>query len=422
MIRYGDDVASMARPLRDPGDLEILLDRAAGARVVQIGEATHGTHEFYAWRAALTRRLIEERGFSFVAVEGDWPDCDRVDAAVRCAPGAPDDPRAALVRYDRWPTWMWANEETVDFTRWLRGFNAGRPADDRAGFHGLDVYSLWESMHQILTWLREHDPELVPAALDAYRCFEPYAEDPNAYAWSTQFVAPGCEDRVARMLAELTDRDFGVGQNAAVVAGAEGYYRNMVKGGPDAWNIRDRHMDQTLDRLLNRYGPTSKAVVWAHNTHVGDARATDQSIYGEVTLGQLARERYGDDEVVLVGFGTYRGTVVAGPSWGGHMEVMGVPEARPGSLEDVLHATAPASGLLVFPAGWEVPDLLATDLAHRAIGVVYDPRKERRANYVPTILGSRYDAFLWFDETHALRPLHTLRVDTREPETYPSGV
>ncbi|WP_229074543.1 erythromycin esterase family protein [Actinoplanes sp. DH11] len=422
MIRYGDEVASMARPLRDPGDLEILLDRAAGARVVQIGEATHGTHEFYAWRAALTRRLIEERGFSFVAVEGDWPDCARVDAAVRCAPGAPADPRAALVRYDRWPTWMWANEETVDFVRWLRDHNARRPPDDRAGFHGLDVYSLWESMREILVWLREHDPDLVPAALDAYRCFEPFAEDPNAYGWATQFVPASCEQKVVRMLTEVRDRDFGVWQNAEVVAGAEGYYRSMVRGGPDAWNIRDRHMDQTLDRLLTRYGPTAKAVVWAHNTHVGDARATDQSMYGEVTLGQLARERFGDDEVVLVGFGTYRGSVVAGPAWGGQAEVMGVPEARPGSLEDVLHESAPPCGLFVFPAGQDRPDLLTTELAHRAIGVVYQPRKERWANYVPTVLGDRYDAFLWFDETHALRPLHTLRVDTREPETFPSGV
>ena len=398
MIRYGDEVASLARPLRDPGDLEILLDRAAGARVVQIGEATHGTHEFYAWRAALTRRLIAECGFSFVAVEGDWPDCQRVDAAVRGAPGAPDDPREALLRYDRWPP------------------------DDRAGFHGLDVYSLWESMREILTWLREHDPELVPAALDAYRCFEPFAEDPNAYAWATQFVNASCEDNVVRMLADLKDRDFGVWQNAEIVAGAEGYYRSMVRGGPEAWNTRDRHMDQTLDRLLNRYGPHSKAVVWAHNTHVGDARATDQSRYGEVTLGQLARERFGADRVLLVGFGTYRGSVLAGPAWGAPMETMPVPEARAGSLEAVLHATAPPCGLFVFPPGGDGPDLLTGAVMHRAIGVVYQPEKDRRANYVPTVLGSRYDAFLWFDETRALRPLHTLRVDTREPETFPSGV
>ncbi|GGN62639.1 hypothetical protein GCM10010112_21090 [Actinoplanes lobatus] len=419
MIRYGDEVASIARPLRDPGDLEILLDRAAAARVVMIGEATHGTHEFYEWRAELTKRLIAECGYSFVAVEGDWPDCERVNAAVRDDRA---DPRDALVRYDRWPTWMWANEETVDFTRWLHARNTRRPPDDRVGFHGLDVYSLWESMREILTWLREHDPDLVPAALDAYRCFEPYNEDPNAYGWATQFVPVACEDRVVTMLTAVRDRDFGLWQNAEVVAGAEGYYRAMVRGGPEAWNIRDRHMDQTLDRLLRRYGPTSKAVVWAHNTHVGDARATDQSQYGEISIGQLARERYGDAQVLLVGFGTYRGTVVAGPGWGQSMEVMGVPGARPGSLEEVLHAAAPPCGLFVFPSEGPRPDLLTTVLPHRAIGVVYRAERERWANYVPTVLGERYDAFLWFGETRALRPLHTLRVDVHEPETYPSGV
>ncbi|BCJ46815.1 hypothetical protein GCM10010168_36630 [Actinoplanes ianthinogenes] len=422
MIRYGDEVASIARELRDPGDLEILLDRADSARVVMIGEATHGTHEFYAWRSALTQRLIEERGFSFVAVEGDWPDCERVDAAVRGGPGAPDDPRSALVRYDRWPTWMWANEEVVDFTRWLHGFNAVRPPDDRIGFHGLDVYSLWQSMREILTWLRENDRDLVPVALDAYRCFEPFNEDPNAYGWATQFVGASCEDKIIKMLAELRDRDFGVWQNAAVVAGAENYYRTMVRGGPDAWNGRDRHMDETLDRLLTRYGPTSKAVVWAHNTHVGDARATDQADNGELTLGQLARDRYGWDEVLLVGMGSFRGSVVAGAQWGAAMESMPVPPARSGSLEEILHLTAPRNALFVFPAGDDAPDLLTTVLPHRAIGVVYRPERERWANYVPTVLGDRYDAFLWFDESRALRPLHTLRVNAHEPETYPSGV
>ena len=419
MIRYGDEVASIARPLRDAGDLEILLDRAARARVVMIGEATHGTHEFYHWRAELTRRLIAERGFAFVAVEGDWPDCQRVDAAVR---GDGVDPREALVRYDRWPTWMWANEETVDFTRWLRGFNAGRAPDDRVGFHGLDVYSLWQSMRQILTWLREHDPEGVPAALEAYKCFEPFNEDPNAYGWATQFVRASCEDKVVRMLADARERDFGVWQNAEVVAGAEGYYRSMVRGGPDAWNVRDRHMDRTLDRLLTRYGPSSRAVVWAHNTHVGDSRFTDQRLHGEVTIGELARERFGEDGVVLVGFGTYRGTVVAGADWGATMETMGVPEAKPGSLEEVLHHAAPECALFVFPTEDPRPDLLTEALPHRAIGVVYRPERERWGNYVPTILGDRYDAFLWIDETRALRPLHTLRVDAHEPETYPSGV
>ncbi|MCU7722628.1 erythromycin esterase family protein [Actinoplanes sp. KI2] len=416
MHRYGDEVAAVARPLRDPGDLNVLIDRVGDARVVLIGEASHGTHEFYAWRAELTARLIEERAFSFVAVEGDWPDCARVDAAVRGGPA----PREALLAYDRWPTWMWANEELVDFAEWLRGHNARHRA--AVGFHGLDVYSLWESLREILVWLRAHDPELVPVALRAYHCLEPYHEDPSAYAYATRFVPHSCEDQVVRMLVELRGADFEVWQNAEVVAGAEHYYRAMMQGGARSWNVRDRHMDATLGRLFDHYGPGARAVVWAHNTHVGDGRATEQSLHGEVTLGELARERFGADNVVLVGLGSHRGTVVAGRSWGAPMEVMGVPAGRPGSIEDVLHAVAPPAAMFVFPPLGDRPDLLVDAVPHRAIGVVYRPERDHWANYVPSALGDRYDAFLWVDRTRALRPLHPMHIDTREPETYPSGV
>ena len=417
MHRYGDEVAAIARPLTDEGDLDVLLDRIGDAKVVLIGEASHGTHEYYTWRAALTRRLIAERGFSFVAVEGDWPDCARVDAAVR-GTGAP--PRAALHGYERWPTWMWANEEVVDFAEWLAVHN--RRTGAGAGFHGLDVYSLWESLREILVWLREHDPDRVADALAAYRCFEPYGEDPNAYAWATRFVDATCENQVVRMLIGLRGGDFGVWQNAEAVAGAEHYYRAMVAGGSSSWNVRDRHMDATLARLLGHYGPEARAVVWAHNTHVGDANATDQARHGEVTIGSLARERFGADRVVLVGFGGHRGTVIAGHTWGAPMEMMPVPAARPGSIEDILHAEAPPQALFVFPPLRDRPDVLVDELPHRAIGVVYRPERDRWANYVPSVLGDRYDAFFWFDQTNAVRPLHPYRVDAREPETYPSGV
>jgi erythromycin esterase-like protein len=296
------------------------------------------------------------------------------------------------------------------------------------GFHGLDVYSLWESLREVLVYLGEHDPDQVPAALAAYRCFEPYDEDPNAYAWSTKFVASTCESAVVRLLTDLRTRvlerdgDFEARQNAEVVAGAEHYYRALVHGGPRAWNVRERHMDETLARLFERYGAGAKAVVWAHNTHIGDARATDQSRHGEVTIGELARDRYGRDDVVLVGFGGHRGTVVAGASWGAPMEVMSMPPGRPDSLEDVLHDTAPPRALMVFPPFIQRPDVLVDQLWQRAVGVVYRPDRERWGNYVPTVLGERYDAFLWFDETRALTPLHTHRVDVHEPETYPSGV
>ena len=198
-----DEIAALASPLRDPGDLDRLLDRVGDARVVMLGEASHGTHEYYTWRAAITRRLIEERGFSFVAVEGDWPDCERVDRSVRCRDGAPNDPREALLQFERWPTWMWANEEVADFTRWLRAYNEGRDPDQRVGFHGLDVYSLWESLREILTYLSEHDPEMVATALAAYQCFEPFHEDPQRYAVATRFIPMSCEDDVVDLLMAL---------------------------------------------------------------------------------------------------------------------------------------------------------------------------------------------------------------------------
>ncbi|WP_436799005.1 erythromycin esterase family protein [Micromonospora fulviviridis] len=427
MGRYDDEVTALATPLTDPGSLDALLDRVGDARVVMLGEATHGTHEFYTWRAAITRRLVEEQGFSFVAVEGDWPDCDRVDRSVRCRPDAPADPRAALATFERWPTWMWANEEVADFTRWLRDRNARVDEADRVGFHGLDVYSLWESLREILTWLREHDPDQVPAALAAYRCFEPYDEDPQQFALATRFVPHRCEDEVVALLAGLRERAaadgpgrFGTWQNAEVVAGAERYYRAMVRGGRESWNVRDRHMDDTLDRLLDHYGPGARAVVWAHNTHVGDARATDMTDAGEVNIGQLARERYGPEQVVLVGFGTHAGTVAAGPAWGAPMETMTVPPARRHSLEEALHAAAPARALLVFPRD-ERSDLLTHEIDHRAIGVVYRSRRDSPGNYVPTVLGDRYDAFCWFDTSEAVRPLPTRPVPA-EPEAWPSGV
>jgi erythromycin esterase-like protein len=427
MGRYADEVRGLASPLADAGDLDRLIDRIGDARVVMLGEASHGTSEFYRWRAALTRRLIAERGFSFVGVEGDWPDCERVDRSVRGHPGAPEDPRAALFEFERWPTWMWANEEVVDFCRWLRTHNDGLDPAERAGFHGLDVYSLWESLREILMHVREHDPDTLPEVLDAYRCFEPYGEDPQRYAVQVAFVPDSCVQEVTDLLVNMRQRaadraeEFSVWQNAEVVARAEQYYRAMVFGGPDAWNIRDTHMADTLDRLLKHYGPAAKAVVWAHNTHVGDARGTDMAEAGEVNLGQLGRERHGEDQVVLVGFGTHRGRVIASRSWDAPMEAMPVPPGRPGSVEDVLHTTAPTWALLVFPRT-DQPDFLVDWLGHRAVGVVYHPERERTGNYVPTQLGKRYDAFVWLDETTALHPLHTRRVSVLEPETYPVGV
>jgi erythromycin esterase len=429
-----DDVRTLARPLRDPGDLDPLLDRIGRARVVLLGEASHGTHEYYAWRTAITRRLVQEFGFSFVAVEGDWPDCHRVHCAVTLA--ADRDPREVLRGYERWPTWMWANEEVAELSRWLRTHNASRDPADRVGFHGLDVYSLWDSLRAIIGYLEEHEPAAVGPAIEAFRCFEPYGEDPQEYARATALVPTTCEAAVVDVLRVLReapppadggparDAAFVAEQNARVAAGAEAYYRAMVTGGPQSWNVRDTHMADTLDRLLEHYDGrgtgAARAVVWEHNTHVGDARYTDMRDAGMVNVGQLARERHGEEDVVIVGFGSHHGSVIAGSSWGAPMQRMPLPPARDGSVEALLHDTVPdATASFVVPP--DPPDWLVRELPHRAVGVVYRAQAERWGNYVPTVLGRRYDAFLWFDESRALSPLAGTHAVRAELETYPSG-
>lgn len=415
---------TLSTPLRSPADLDPLMERIGDARIVAVGEASHGTHEYYAWRAALTRRLIEERGFSFVAVEGDWPDCYRVNRSVRLRDGADADPRDALDAFARWPTWMWANDDVVEFCRWLRGVNAGRPQEERVGFYGLDVYSLWESMQELIGWLERYEPEHVPQAMRALRCFEPFGEDGAEYAFASRFAPTSCEQTVVDLLADLLrergraieDVDpegrFSAEQNALVVADAERYYRAMVQGSARSWNVRDVHMADALDRLLEHAG--DKAVVWEHNTHIGDARATDMAAAGMVNVGHLLRERHGTDGVVLVGLGAHRGGVIAGVEWGAQMRRMTVPPARPGSLEAVLHGALGEDALVVVRPG-DRPGWLDRRLDHRAIGVVYRPERERWGNYVPTVLAERYNAFLYLEDSTPLQPLHLERPDEHVP-------
>ncbi|RSN66887.1 erythromycin esterase family protein [Actinomadura sp. WAC 06369] len=430
-----DDVRGAALQLEYEEDLGPLLDRIGDASCVLLGEASHGTHEYYAWRSAITRHLIADKGFSFVAVEGDWPDCRRVGRSVTLAPGAAADPRAELDAYERWPTWMWANEETARFCRWLRDRNADLPADRRAGFYGLDVYSLWESLRAVVEYLADRRPEYLGTALEAYRCFEPHGQDPQSYGRNTSLVPAGCEEEVLALLSRLRrpvghapdhDRqaEFDARQNAEVAAGAERYYRSMIVGGAESWNVRDVHMADTLDRLMEFHaagGRPGKAVVWAHNTHVGDARATDMARAGMVSLGQLARERHGRDRVVVVGFAGGPGEVVAAPSWGAAMEEMLVPPPRAGSLEAVLAESELQRGLFVMPPERDKPSFLTRTLGHRAIGVVYDPDRDGR-QYVPTNVAERYDALCWFRATTALQPLHLERARLGELETMPTGV
>lgn len=430
-------VHALARPLRGPDDLGPLIERVGGARFVLLGEASHGTSEFYSWRAAISRRLIVEKGFSFIAVEGDWPDCYRVDRYVKGRADAAGSARETLRAFERWPTWMWANEDVVAMAEWLLRRNDSAPGGRMVGFYGLDVYSLWESLHAIMVYLKKHDPSALAAALAAFRCFEPYAEDVRDYARAARFAPNSCEREVVQLLKEVRrerGRDeppsaderearFAAEQNALVLRDAETYYRIMVRGGPDTWNLRDRHMVETLERLMEFHGPDARAIVWEHNTHVGDARYTDMADRGEVNVGQLVRERRGDEGVVLVGFGAHRGTVLAGREWEAPMERMPVPPAREGSWEDVFHRAVGSDALVVFDEAWRTPEALEPR-GHRAIGVVYHPEHERLGNYVPTVLPGRYDAFLHLEHARALRALHGIPVHEggEVPETYPSGV
>jgi len=427
-------IRSLSRPLNSPDDLDPLLDRIGEARYVLLGEASHGTHEYYAWRDTLSRRLIEEKGFSFIAVEGDWPDCYRVNRYVKGFPDSAASAREVLHAFERWPTWMWANAEVVQLVEWLRRHNDLLSEGQKAGFYGLDVYSLWDSLYQVLAYLGKNDPKALPAAHRAFRCFEPYGEDVQEYARANRWVDARCEDEVVGLLAELRrtarmhphdgrEAYFNAEQNALVVKNAEHYYRTMVQGGPESWNIRDRHMTETLQRLMRHHGPEAKAIVWEHNTHIGDARFTDMADDGMVNVGQLVREGHAEEGVMLVGFGSYRGSVIAGEEWEAPMERLRVPPARPGSWEDVLHRAGAHDRLLLLDEARTNDDLLQ-ERGHRAIGVVYHPDYEQYGNYVPTVLPLRYDAFLFLNETQALRPLHEVkaRADGEVPETYPSGV
>ena len=426
-------VSSKARRLREPADLDPLIDRVGDARYVLLGEASHGTSEYYRWRTAISERLIEEKGFSFIAVEGDWPDCYRLNRYVKGMGAREESAREALQGFERWPTWMWANEEIVTLMEWLRKHNTHRPEEQRAGFYGLDVYSLWDSLYRVMGYLQRSRPELLPAARRAFECFEPYGEEAQDYARATRWTDASCEDEVIKLLAAVRrnrqsksgDREaqLDAEQNAWVVKNAEHYYRTMVHAGPDSWNIRDHHMTETLERLMQFHGPQAKGIVWEHNTHIGDARYTDMADDGTVNVGQLVREAHSPGEVTLVGFGSHHGSVIAAQGWDEPYERMPVPNGRPGTWEDVLHAFEPTDKLLIFDNDDRTGPMAETR-GHRAIGVVYHPEYEA-GNYVATVLPRRYDAFLFIDETEALHPLHEVRPHFEKeeaPETYPTGV
>jgi erythromycin esterase-like protein/predicted phosphoribosyltransferase len=413
-------------------DYDALIDRAAGARFVLIGEASHGTHEFYRERAAITRRLIAEAGFTAVAVEADWPDAYRVNRFVR---GLGDDETAeeALEDFRRFPVWMWRNVEVAEFVGRLREFNDGLPAGmPKVGFYGLDLYSLYTSIEAVVEYLDDVDPAAARRARERYACFDQFGRDPQVYAYEAGMAgAEPCEQQAVQQLLELrdlaagtdgdgdADAQFFAEQNAQLVIDAEEYYRAMFRGGVESWNLRDRHMARTLDALvphLERTSATAKVIVWAHNSHLGDERATELAQAGQLNLGQLVRERHGDD-AVLVGFTTYEGTVTAASDWDRPAERKRVRRALPGSWEELFHERE-------LDRFWLDPRDLRGRRLERAIGVVYRPETERISHYFHARLADQFDAVIHIDETHALEPLErTSEWQAGElPETYPWGV
>ena len=427
-------IQTHAKAIQEPRDLHSLINEISKAKIVMLGEASHGTAEFYEWRRIISERLISEHGFNFIAVEGDWPPCFELNQFVTDHSG--QDAREVLKEFKRWPTWMWANTEIIKLANWMRNHNLTQSTDKRAGFFGLDVYSLFESIDSILKQIDQISPVLAREAKFRYSCFEPFRRNELAYAKSLIQFPEGCEKQVLDNLQDLLKLRldgmvkqgevlFDVQQNARVVANAESYYRALVNADDQSWNIRDRHMTETLDQLLAHHGPNAKAIVWAHNTHVGDYRATDMIHNGQINIGGLAREKWGEENVALVGFGTYQGEVTASHSWDGPIETLPVPPAREDSYEFAFHKAAESLEteklfLLLRNQGVR-NEALAEVRGHRAIGVVYHPQYERRGNYVPTSLSSRYDAFIFIDKTTALTPLKQKFARKEIPETWPLG-
>jgi len=420
----------------DEDDFDPLLELVGDRRFVLIGEASHGTHEFYRIRAQITKRLIAEKGFNAVAVEADWPDAYQINLFVR---GERQDQDAveALAGFQRFPTWMWRNADVLDFIGWLRNQNEHRPKAARIGFYGLDLYSLHASMQAVLDYLDKVDPDAARRARYRYACFDHFGEDTQAYGYATSFgLSKSCEEEVLhqwvelrRRAADLSKRDgrllpdefFYAEQNARLVKNAEQYYRTMFRNNVSSWNLRDLHMGETFEELAKHIGKGSKLVVWAHNSHLGDARATEMGQRGELNLGQLIRERY-RSEAVLIGFSTYTGSVTAASEWDGPAERKRVRPALPGSYESLFHETGLGNFFLYSGKNEDVASLLREPRLERAIGVIYLPATERLSHYFYAHMSEQFDAVLHFDETRAVEPLERAALwETGEvPETYPS--
>lgn len=423
-------IAEAAEPLpaiEDPA-FAAAFDRFADRRVILLGEASHGTHEFYAARAAITRRFVEQHGFTIIAVEADWPDAAAIDRSIRFRPSPP----GAQPPFQRFPTWMWRNPVIVDLAHDLRAINEQREPARMAGFYGLDIYNMFGSIAAILDHLETNDPAAAAIARERYGCLTPWQSEPatygraalsEGYAACEQAVVAQCEELLARAM-EDGEETFGAAMNARLIASAERYYRIMYYGGADSWNLRDGHMAETLEYLLERGGPDAKALVWAHNSHIGDARATEMGrVRGEHNIGQLVRQRWGDD-CPLIGFGTHTGTVTAASDWDGDHETKIVLPSRQDSYERACHDSGVHRFLLDLAPGRHetLRRRLAEPLLERFIGVIYRPETERWSHYSEAVLSEQFDAWVWFDETQALEPLAAHEPHTGVPDTFPFGL
>jgi erythromycin esterase-like protein len=406
------------------------FDRFGDAHLVLLGEATHGTAEFYRARAAISRHLIRTHGFAFVAVEADWPDAAHIDRYVRHdAPAA-----AGAEPFARFPTWMWRNNEVMGFVDWLRAYNEPLAPERRVSFHGLDIYSMGVSVEAVLNYLERVDPDGARAARARYGCLTPWLDEPSGYGLATYYGKHDpCEDAVVTQLRDMLARRldymrtdgqayFDALQNARIVRAAEQYYRIMYRGSRESWNVRDRHMFDTLQAIFARRGDGAKGIVWAHNSHIGNAAATAMGWQGEFNIGELCRTAYGDG-VVLIGFGTDRGTVAAASEWDGEMEIKTVRPARPDSYEHAFRKMGHNRALTAWrdePHG-PLAEALREPLLERAIGVVYRPESELTSHYFEAVLADQFDAYVWFEQTRAVTPLPIGRPHGA-PETYPFGL
>jgi len=423
---------SLCHPVKKEQDLSPLFERIGQSKLVLLGEASHGTSDYYRWRTTISKNLIEEKKFSFIAVEGDWPDCFMINQYVKGRLEPSQSARRVVSTFRRWPTWMWANEEVIELIEWLKLYNDQQTEKAKVGFYGLDVYSLWESLSTLNQQLKKHDPESVSMVEEVLTCFDRYHGNAHEYARATNFREATCEKHVHKLFERLKTRSLAwegqveghlqAEQNARVLKNAEAYYRSMVRGGPLSWNIRDLHMVETLDELMKHHKEPAKGIVWEHNTHIGDARFTDMIDSGEMNVGQLVRERYGEQNVVLVGFSGYQGSVIAARRWEAPMQVLNCPKGREGSWEDVLHRVSTEDKLLIFAPNF-ASDEMMEERGHRAIGVVYHPEDEHRGNYVATVMPRRYDALMYLNQTQALHPLQLRPLhDGEMAETYPSAM